>query len=87
LKKDKFNDKYDITIKGSEAELYIQDVKESLHSNGIYSVLNSDWIKKPEKLDNIVQYDNSDLVYKWTNLIDNACENGTEDDLKQIKAT
>lgn len=41
-----FNNKYDITIKGIEVELYVEDMRTSANSNGIYS-LSKGWIKKP----------------------------------------
>ena len=34
-----FNKKYDISIKGINVELYVQDIKSGIKSNGIYSVL------------------------------------------------
>ena len=39
LKKMIFNDKHDITIKGYEVELYVQDESETHFSSGVYSVL------------------------------------------------
>jgi predicted nucleotidyltransferase len=45
-----FNKAYEITIKGIEVELYVEDVKASTASNGIFSVTKSEWIKKPEQL-------------------------------------
>lgn len=49
LKKTIFNDKHDITIFGYEVELYVQNEEESHFSSGVYSVLNNEWISKPEK--------------------------------------
>ena len=45
--KKNFKDSYDITIKGIDVELYIEDVNASSVSNGIYSITNDEWIKKP----------------------------------------
>lgn len=50
-KKTIWNEKYNITIKGSDVELYAQDVKEEHVSSGTFSVANNKWIKKPEKTD------------------------------------
>ena len=49
LKKTLFNSSHNITIKGFEVELYIQDENEPHVSTGVYSVLNDEWNVKPEK--------------------------------------
>lgn len=46
-----WNDKHDIHIKGKNVEIYIQDVHHETHANGIYSLLNAHWVKKPVKED------------------------------------
>ena len=48
-KKNVWNEKHDIIIKGYDVELYIQDVNEEHISSGVYSVLNDKWIVKPKK--------------------------------------
>ena len=48
-KKNQYNFTYDITVKGIDVELYVQDVQQVHHSAGIYSVLNDRWISKPKK--------------------------------------
>ena len=48
-KKNVWNEKHDIIIKGYDVELYIQDVNEEHISSGVYSVLNDEWIVKPKK--------------------------------------
>lgn len=50
VKKWAFSKEHDITVKGFEVELYVQDIKERHDSSGIYSVLYNHWITKP-KLD------------------------------------
>jgi predicted nucleotidyltransferase len=45
-----WNNEHDITIKGFDVELYIQDTKEEHNSTGIYSLIKDTWIIKPEKL-------------------------------------
>lgn len=47
-KKEIFNNEHDITVKGFEVELYVQDVNEDNASNGVYSVLYNRWEKVPE---------------------------------------
>lgn len=48
-KKNIWNEKHDIKIKGYDVELYVQDINEPHVSSGVYSVLNDKWIIKPEK--------------------------------------
>lgn len=44
-----WNKNHDITIKGYEVEVYIQNITEHHVSSGIFSLLNDRWIIKPEK--------------------------------------
>jgi predicted nucleotidyltransferase len=48
-KKNVWNEKYNIVIKGFDVELYVQDIEEPHISSGVYSVLNNNWIIEPEK--------------------------------------
>lgn len=50
-KKRLWNDQHDISIKGYDVELYVQDIKDPNASMGIYSLLQNKWIKKPEKVE------------------------------------
>ena len=50
-KRKSFNQTYDITIKGIDAEMYVEDVTNNAISNGIYSVSQNCWIKFPKKID------------------------------------
>jgi hypothetical protein len=47
-KKNVYNSKYNIKIKGIDVELYVQDYKQRHHSAGIYSVLRNEWISQPK---------------------------------------
>lgn len=47
-KKSLWNDMHQIKIKGAEVEVYFENIGDPHHSTGIYSVLNNEWIKKPE---------------------------------------
>lgn len=47
-KKNQYNFTYNITVKGIDVELYVQDVQQPHHSAGIYSVLNDKWLSKPK---------------------------------------
>lgn len=46
-KKNQYNFKYDIKIKGIDVELYVQDSTQVHHSAGIYSILNDKWLSEP----------------------------------------
>jgi N-acetyl-anhydromuramyl-L-alanine amidase AmpD len=75
LKKLLFNTNHDITIKGFEVELYVQDIIEPHTSGGIYSVLYDEWTAVPEKKD--VKIDKNLLKTKiktWTKKIDEVTE-------------
>ena len=47
-KKNEYNFTHNITIKGIDVELYVQDVQQPHRSAGIYSVLNDKWLSKPK---------------------------------------
>lgn len=49
-KKKLWNEIHQITIKGFNVELYIQDINEPNASMGIFSLLNNTWIRHPKKL-------------------------------------
>lgn len=48
-KKNVWNEKHDIKIKGYDVELYVQDIDEPHVSSGVYSLLNNKWLVKPNK--------------------------------------
>jgi len=76
LKKTIFNDKHDITIFGYEVELYVQNEEESHFSSGVYSVLNDEWVSKPEK--ESVEIDTSLIkskIEQWMKTIDTLIKN------------
>jgi hypothetical protein len=47
-KKNEYNFTHDITVKGIDVELYVQDVQQVHRSAGIYSLLRDMWISKPK---------------------------------------
>ena len=87
--KSKFNLLYDIEVKGIDVEVYVEDIRAGTHSNGIYSVLDDEWIKMPEYSD--IDYD---LLYdetrqtaeyiKSVNLIDDVINNGTAEEIQDL---
>ena len=49
-KKEVYNLKHNIKVKGFDVELYVQDIKEELDaSDGIYSILYNKWRREPSK--------------------------------------
>lgn len=48
-KKNIWNEKHDIKIKGYDVEVYVQDVNEEHISSGVYSILNNKWLVEPKK--------------------------------------
>jgi predicted nucleotidyltransferase len=86
LKKMLFNQKHDITIKGYEVELYVQNETESHFSTGVYSVLFDEWSNVPKR--EKVSVDKELLKEKskqWMNIIDNLIETIKDDDVRTAK--
>lgn len=48
-KKNVWNEKHDIKIKGYDVEIYVQDVSEEHISSGVYSILHNKWVVEPKK--------------------------------------
>ena len=83
-KKYQYNTQHNIKIAGYDVELYVQPAGDTHHSQGIYSVKNSDWISVPQRrhpdVDDIsVQSKYEDIGHR----IEQAIESG---DLAQIVA-
>jgi len=55
----RWNDKHNITLKGYEVEIYIEAAGESHKSSGVYSVLNDEWIIKPKKYDDSIDFNSA----------------------------
>jgi predicted nucleotidyltransferase len=90
LKKKLFNDKHNIRIFGYDVEVYAQGISDESHSDGVYSVMNNEWIHIPTK--EVKNLDMSVLKTKiksWTDKIDDAIEDakskGNPDRLKSLK--
>ena len=70
-KRSLWNKQHEITIKGFDCEVYVQDVDENHLASGIYSILNNKWIITPEKT---TQSIDKDLIVqkaeRFQNIID-----------------
>ena len=53
-KKFQYNEQHDITIGGADVELYVQDADQPHISQGIYSILNNEWIQVPRRVRSVV---------------------------------
>ena len=67
-----FNKAYDIKIKGIDVELYVEDVRSGAMSNGIYSILNNQWIKLPKKVNVPDMSNNEEFIFLLKEWKDNA---------------
>tara|TARA_R100000234_G_C4990475_1_gene175308 strand:- start:620 stop:1360 length:741 start_codon:yes stop_codon:yes gene_type:complete len=81
-----WNDQHDITIKGYEVELYVENSNEEHHSSGIYSVLDNEWFKKPKRYDKKIDKKAvlkkvEDIVSRYKDLVE---EGGTESKYKKL---
>jgi hypothetical protein len=86
LKKLIFNDKHDITIKGYEVELYVQNETETHFSSGVYSVLFDEWANEPKK--EKVKIDKKLIQEKakqWMSMIDELLDAIQDDDVETSK--
>lgn len=90
LKKKLFNSKHDIKIYGYDVELYAQGSTDEHHSDGVYSIMDDEWIHRPTKTHLKL---NMDVLKKkidsWTSKIDDTIEDakssGNVENLKKLK--
>ena len=52
----RWNNKHHITIKGYDVEIYVEDSREQHLSSGVYSLMNNEWVKKPRKYRNNIDF-------------------------------
>lgn len=82
--KTKFNSDYDITIKGISVEIYVEDVRSTVMSNGIYSLYSGSWVKFPKKLINIPEVDISNEMSDWTSKINTATQTNDSEQIEKL---
>jgi predicted nucleotidyltransferase len=90
LKKKVFNDKHNIKIFGYDVELYAQPASDKANSDGVFSVMNNEWVHRPTKTHkNIDMSVLKSKIKNWTDKIDDAIEDAKStkntDTLKKIK--
>lgn len=88
LKKQVFNDKHNIKIFGYDVELYAQDSEESYYSSGVYSIMDDEWVSKPEKVKFNLDKDVLKSKIKcWTNKIESSIDDAKKsNDVKKLKS-
>ena len=88
LKKSVYNDKHNITIFGYDVELYVEDesaIKE-VKSIGIYSIMDNDWVSKPDRESVDINYDRiSEKAKQWMKTIDSVIEDTEDTDIESAK--
>lgn len=85
--KQRFNVNYDITVKGIEAEIYVEDVRAGTMTNGIYSILEDRWVKFPQKSTDEQQdidITTTDYYTEYEGYIEDVLESGTSEDIINI---
>ena len=82
-KKNVYNARHDIKVRGIDVELYAQDVNQEHHSQGIYSILRSQWIEKPTE--QTVDIDADDVKDKYKNYRDRIILVLGDDDLDVVQ--
>jgi predicted nucleotidyltransferase len=76
MKKQLWEDKLPIQVKGHDVEMYFQSVSEEHRSSGTYSLLKNEWIKKPIK--QVIDINSSAVQLKAANFM-NAIDNLEQD--------
>jgi len=46
-----WNKKHSITVFGYEIEIYVQDINEDHHSTGVFSIVDSEWVAQPNRIE------------------------------------
>ena len=83
--KSKFNDDYDIAIRGQEVELYIEDINTSAISNGVYSLKRDKWIKEPEPMEeSSIDITSEDEYKEWDDRFEQIINSDNIDDLQSF---
>ena len=78
----KFNSEYNISIRGIDVEVYVEDVNSTVLSNGIYSLYKDTWIKFPKPLKDVVVPDVTDEVSAWKQIFTSAIESNDSDKIE-----
>lgn len=80
-KKASFNKDMDIKIHGIEIELYIQDIRSTTVSNGIYSICDNVWIKEPKPIKSYTKHNTEKELGQWKEHISNVISSSDYDEI------
>jgi len=86
LKKIVFNQKRNLKMFGFDVEVFVEDNDVKGISGGLYSILNDEWIKKPQK--EKFKVEKSEIIKnakKWMRLIDNLIKHLNGEDIETIR--
>lgn len=84
LEKTRFNKTYKPSVHGVNVEVYVEDVNASTISNGIYSLLNNEWIKFPKPLTDVPEVVFGTELAKWEDLLNKILVTGSKETVKNI---
>jgi hypothetical protein len=77
-KKFQYNEQHNIKIGGYDVELYVQSADQPHISQGIYSILNDDWIQVPRRVKSVVDDTSTENKFKTLGLqIERAIKSGS----------
>ena len=83
--RNKFNKDYNISIKKLAVELSIEDVNSTVCSNGVYSVMNSMWIKEPVPItDTLYDMTETSAYQKLVSRIEDILQNPSSESIKHM---
>lgn len=78
-----FNDKFNIQLKGADAEVYVELNDTNANSNGIYSI-NKGWLKKPKK-ENVAGIELDEVEFeKWEDRYNDLLVSHDKNEIKQF---
>ena len=76
----RWNNKHNITMKGYDVEIYVEDSREEHISSGVYSLMNNKWIKRPKKFRNNIDFSagrrKADDIEFQVNIVNNLITTG-----------
>ena len=84
-KKNQYNFQHDITIRNIDVELYVQDAEQTHTSVGIYSVLDSKWLKIPDAVEDKV--DRAEVKVKYKQYVGKVRTALRSDNLEAVQKT
>ena len=82
--KAKFNADYDISIRGIDVEIYVEDIRSTAISNGVYSLYEDRWIRFPKKLTDVPQVEIEPEFSEWKEKFQTAINSGNSDSIVNV---